>query len=71
MKYSLLIGAALALASVSAHAAVPAFAELDADGNGLISQDEAAKSEVVMASFAAADVDKDGSLSLEEYQALR
>lgn len=64
-KYSLLaligvVGAAMAQS-------LPAFEEVDANGDGQISQQEAAAIEGL--DFATADTDQDGSLSMEEYNA--
>ena len=64
-KYSLLVlvgftGAALAQG-------LPAFEEVDVNGDGQISQEEAASIEGL--DFATADTNQDGSLSMEEYSA--
>ena len=47
-----------------------AFRELDADGDGWISVEEAAAHPEVAANFAKADADGDGKLSLEEFEAV-
>ena len=70
MKNMYLLGGVLAVASMTALAAIPPFESLDADANGMISKEEASKSEEVVAGFIAADADKDGSLSPEEYETL-
>lgn len=70
MKNIYLLGGVLAVASMAAHATIPSFESLDADSNGLISKEEASKSEEVVIAFNAADVDKDGNLSPEEYKSL-
>lgn len=46
-----------------------AFAEIDADGDQKISRDEAAMDARLAANFAVHDLDRDGFLSLSEYQA--
>lgn len=54
------------LAALSARAAAPlTFEEVDTDGDGLISADEAANVEGL--DFNAADGDNDGTLSVDEY----
>ena len=70
MKHTYLVGGLYAVASMTAQAAIPAFEALDTDGNGVISQVEATKSEDVMAAFVNADKNEDGSLSPEEYKTL-
>jgi hypothetical protein len=47
-----------------------AFQQLDADGDGWISIDEAAAHAEVAANFQKADRDQDGRLSLEEFEAV-
>ena len=47
---------------------MPAFEEVDANGDGLISQEEAAAIEGL--DFATADANQDGALSRDEYSAL-
>ncbi len=47
--------------------AMPTFEEVDANADGMISQTEAAAIEGL--DFASADVDQNGSLSAEEYNA--
>ncbi len=57
---------ALLLAAAFAFAATPlTFEEVDTDGDGLISADEAATIEKL--DFNAADSDNDGTLSVDEY----
>jgi hypothetical protein len=46
---------------------MPDFAEVDVNQNGLISQDEAERIQVVKAVFSKADADKNGTLSASEY----
>jgi hypothetical protein len=46
---------------------MPAFEDVDTNGDGAISQEEAAAVEGL--DFASADTDQNGSLSLEEYEA--
>ena len=70
MKNIYLLGGVLAVASMAAHAAIPAFEALDTDANGMISKEEASKSEEVVIAFNVADADKDGNLSPEEYKTL-
>ncbi|MGI9258453.1 MAG: hypothetical protein ACR2QQ_06445 [Gammaproteobacteria bacterium] len=48
---------------------MPAFEEVDANADGLISLEEAAAIEGL--DFATADVNQDGSLDLEEYAAIQ
>jgi len=61
-----LILPALLLAALPAFAAAPlTFEEVDTDGDGLISADEAASVEGL--DFNAADGDNDGTLSVDEY----
>jgi hypothetical protein len=47
---------------------LPAFSEMDANQNGLISRDEAERIEAVKEQFSQVDSDKDGNLTLAEYQ---
>ncbi|MDG4595882.1 MAG: hypothetical protein P9F75_09365 [Candidatus Contendobacter sp.] len=57
----------LLLVTLSAFAAAPlTFEEVDTDGDGLISADEAANVEGL--DFNAADGDNDGTLSVDEYE---
>lgn len=56
----------LLLTALSVFAATPlTFEEVDTDGDGLVSADEAATVEGL--DFDAADTDKDGTLSIDEY----
>jgi hypothetical protein len=57
--------AASALAGESA-----AFTELDADGNGMISSEEAAADPALLEDWATADVNGDGQLERAEFSAL-
>lgn len=50
-----------------AFAAAPAFEEVDANADGMISQQEAAVVEGL--DFATCDADQDGALNAEEYKA--
>jgi hypothetical protein len=64
-KYSLL--ALIGVAGAAMAQSLPAFEEVDANGDGQISQQEAAAIEGL--DFATADADQDGALSMEEYNA--
>lgn len=64
-KYSLL--ALIGFAGAAMAQGLPAFEEVDANGDGQITQDEAAAIEGL--DFAAADTNQDGALSMEEYSA--
>jgi hypothetical protein len=64
-KYSLL--ALIGVAGAAMAQGLPAFEEVDANGDGQISQQEAAAIEGL--DFATADADQDGALSMEEYNA--
>ncbi|MDG4553996.1 MAG: EF-hand domain-containing protein [Candidatus Competibacter sp.] len=62
-----LIVAVLLLAALPVFATAPlTFEEVDTDGDGLISADEAASVEGL--DFDAADADADGTLSVDEYE---
>jgi Ca2+-binding EF-hand superfamily protein len=52
-------------------AALPAFNDVDANGDGKITMNEASSIEGLMAAFDKADVDRDGLLSKAEYQKLK
>ena len=52
-------------------AALPAFNDVDANGDGKITMKEASSIEGLMAAFDKADVDRDGLLSEAEYQKLK
>jgi len=56
--------------AVSAFAAVPSFADLDADQNGMLSKGEAEAAGISKELFTKADADADGSLSQKEYATL-
>ncbi len=60
----------VALFAVSAFAAAPAFGDLDADHNGMLSKGEAEAAGIGPELFAKADADANGSLSQEEYATL-
>lgn len=64
-KYSLL--ALIGVTGAAMAQGLPAFEEVDANGDGQISQQEAAAIEGL--DFAAADTNQDGQLSMEEYSA--
>lgn len=69
----LLAAGALALTSTAVMAdgsKLPAFEELDVDGNGSISAKEASPCEALMNCFVKADTDHDGQLTLAEYEAI-
>jgi Ca2+-binding EF-hand superfamily protein len=64
-----LSGAALAGdTGAKATSQVPAFSEADANKNGLISRDEADRIQALKEQFSQVDADKDGNLTLAEYQ---
>jgi len=63
LALSLLGGTALAQDTATV------FAALDSDKNGSISQTEAQRNTSVVANFATADANSDGSLSREEFNA--
>lgn len=61
------LASVLLLAALPAFAAAPlSFEEVDTDGDGLVSADEAAN--VAGLDFDAADTDQDGTLSIDEYE---
>ena len=66
MKKYVAVAAGLLLGSSVAFAAKAPFADLDKDGDGMISSEEAGD----MQGFAEADGNGDGSLSMEEYEAI-
>lgn len=55
-------------AAALAQGSMPTFEEVDANGDGLISQEEAQAIEGL--DFATADANQDGSLSRDEYSAV-
>lgn len=63
---ALILPALLLIALPTFAATPPTFEEVDADGDGLISADEAANVEGL--DFNAADSDNDGTLSVDEYE---
>ncbi len=50
---------------------MPAFADVDADGNGAISQEEAATAPVVQEQWSALDVNADGQIDETEFASLK
>lgn len=66
MKYRSALICALSLAAAPALAATLSFSEIDTDGDGRISSEEASAANL---GFAAMDVDADGEISMEEFQA--
>jgi Ca2+-binding EF-hand superfamily protein len=61
------LGVAQAVAASHEDTAMRAFSALDGDGDGFVTEQEAAMSAVVGANFATVDVNRDGRLSLDEY----
>jgi Ca2+-binding EF-hand superfamily protein len=66
-KFSLGTLIALGFASAALAQQTPTFEEVDANGDGQISREEAAAIEGL--DFEVADTNQDGSLSMEEYKA--
>lgn len=66
-KHSLVTLAAIGFASAALAQGLPPFEEVDTNGDGQISQEEAAAIEGL--DFATADTNQDGALSMEEYKA--
>ena len=65
------IGLAVLFAAATAYAAtIPAFGDVDTDGDGAISQQEAASVELVNQQFNTADINNDGSLDAVEYSTI-
>ena len=62
--------ASFAFAAKAVAAEKDQFTQLDADGNGMISADEAAADPMLRQDWAAADVNKDGQLERAEFSAL-
>lgn len=67
MKYYVSLTALVLSAAALAQGSLPAFEEVDADGDGTISQQEAQAVEGL--DFSQADTNQDGSLSRAEYAA--
>jgi len=65
------LGIMLAVFAGASMAALPAFDEVDANGDGKITMKEASTHEGLMTTFDKADVDRDGLLSKAEYQQLK
>lgn len=63
-------GLFLALIAVPAFAASPAFEEVDADQNGVVSRNEAMAAGISDEAFAQADANQDKQLSADEYMTL-
>ncbi len=69
---TLIAAISIAFLSTAAFAAAPAFSEADADGNGILSLEEAkvALPDMEEAAIVAADANNDGGLTEDEYTAL-
>ncbi|MFS8609491.1 MAG: hypothetical protein LOD94_16095 [Gammaproteobacteria bacterium] len=67
MTGSFLAGSAALLVTACAEPSVAPFAELDVDGNGRISRNEAMRDVVLAGLFAEADENDDGELTPFEY----
>lgn len=65
------LGIVLAVFAGASLAALPAFEEVDTNGDGKITMSEASTHEGLMASFDQADADRDGLLSKAEYEKLK
>lgn len=65
----LMLGAAGAMAQSESDG--PSFMQLDADGDGRLSQQEAQADARVAEAFRSLDTDSDGYLSIDEFSALR
>lgn len=65
------LAALLAVFAGASMAALPTFDEVDTNGDGKITMQEASTHEGLMASFDKADEDRDGQLSKAEYQKLK
>ena len=65
------LGIVLAVFAGASMAALPAFDEVDTNGDGKITMSEASTHEGLMASFDQADEDRDGLLSKAEYEKLK
>jgi len=66
-KHSLQTLLVIGFASAAMAQGLPSFEEVDANGDGQISQEEAAAIEGL--DFVTADTNQDGALSMEEYNA--
>ena len=64
------LAAFLAVFAAASMAALPAFDEVDTNGDGKITMKEASTHEGLITTFDKADVDRDGLLSEAEYQKL-
>lgn len=71
MKNYLAIAAALLLASCTAMGGMPKLSKLDADGDGKISREEAAKSSELLVAFDRADANSDSYLDDVEFRSAR
>lgn len=65
------LGIILVVFAGASMAALPAFDEVDANGDGKITMREASTHEGLMTRFDMADLDRDGLLSKAEYQQLK
>ena len=65
------LGVMLAVFAGASMAALPTFDEVDTNGDGKITMQEASNHEGLMTTFDKADVDRDGLLSEAEYQELK
>jgi hypothetical protein len=68
--YKHLAAVLLLLAAAPAFAAIPAFTDVDADKDGMVTQSEAVVAGISQSLFAKLDQDKDSKLSAEEYKVL-
>jgi len=66
-KHSLMTLVTIGFAGAALAQGLPPFEEVDTNGDGQISQEEAAAIEGL--DFATADTNQDGALSMEEYSA--
>jgi hypothetical protein len=69
IKQLIVFSAFIAAAAVATAGENPYFNKLDADGNGVLSQEEAAADPVLMENWATADINQDGQLEQAEFSA--